>query len=115
MVGLLNPKEVSMQDNLEAKRCSDLFKALADPHRLMIIQSLRSGPQNVTEIASALKVPIVNVSHHLGVLKAFGLVQDKKAGRFVRYSLNNQIFVSVDGDTTTLDLGVCKLVIPLKS
>lgn len=103
-----------MQDNVEAKRCSDLFKALADPHRLMIIQSLRFGPQNVTEIANNLKVPIVNISHHLGVLKAFGLVQDKKAGRFVRYSLHSNIFVGMDKDSVTLDMGMCKLVLPVK-
>ena len=49
---------------------------------------LRTGSKNVTELAKLLNVEIVNVSHHLGVLRQAGLVQDEKHGRFVVYSLH---------------------------
>ena len=46
---------------------------------------LRSGPHNVTEIAEHLGIALVNVSHHLNVLRHGGIVASEKQGRFVVY------------------------------
>ena len=65
-----------------------LLAALADASRLRIIQCLRDGPLTVGEIARAVDLAVVNASHHLGVLRQAGIVQDQKRGRFVIYQLH---------------------------
>jgi ArsR family transcriptional regulator len=103
-----------MNDSLQAENCARKLRALAEPERLRIVQCLRDGPRNVSELAGLLKAEIVNVSHHLGVLRHAGLVCDEKQGRFVIYSLHPDVF---QPDAATrgaehLDLGCCRLEIP---
>jgi DNA-binding transcriptional ArsR family regulator len=88
-----------------------LLKAVADPDRLKIVESLRHGPKNVTELAKILRAEIVNVSHHLGVLRRRKIVSYQKKGRFVNYTLNPDIYRTSDGGET-LRLGTCRLEIP---
>jgi ArsR family transcriptional regulator len=100
-----------------ADKCAKLLQAIAEPNRIRIIECLTEGAKNVTELAKLLSVEIVNVSHHLGVLRSARLVASKKKGRFVVYSLNPEFFnASVNGEgrssTTNLDLGWCKIEIP---
>lgn len=52
----------------------ETFAALADQNRLRIIDALRSGSQPVGEIAKLLGLRQPQVSKHLAVLKAAGLV-----------------------------------------
>jgi len=102
-----------------ADKCAKLLQAIAEPNRIRIIECLTEGPKNVTELAKLLSVEIVNVSHHLGVLRSAHLVSAKKKGRFVVYSLSSDYFnVPANGDArsaaTQLDLGWCKIEIPHK-
>ena len=101
-----------MTDPKQAKTCAELLQAIAEPNRIRIIECLRSGSKNVTELAKLLNVEIVNVSHHLGVLRECGLVQDEKHGRFVIYSLHPKVFNDEDPKATLLDLGWCRVEIP---
>jgi ArsR family transcriptional regulator len=101
-----------MTDPKIAKSCADRLQAIAEPNRIRIIDCLRTGAKNVTELAKMLQVEIVNVSHHLGVLRQAQLVEDKKDGRFVIYSLNPKYFTSDNVNATLLDLGWCKVEIP---
>ena len=101
-----------MTDPKQAKACADLLQALAEPNRIRIIDCLRTGPKNVTELAKLLAVEIVNVSHHLGVLRLGKLVQAEKHGRFVVYSLSEEYFVDNNSKATHLNLGWCKIEIP---
>ncbi|MGL6073772.1 MAG: ArsR/SmtB family transcription factor [Fimbriiglobus sp.] len=101
-----------MTDHKFAKECADLLQAIAEPNRIRIIDCLRTGSKNVTQLADLLKVEIVNVSHHLGVLRTAGLVQDEKHGRFVIYSLHPKYFANDTSNATLVELGWCKLEIP---
>jgi DNA-binding transcriptional ArsR family regulator len=103
-----------MDDTLESKRCAGLLRAVADAERLRIIQCLRDGPKNVSEVAALLEAEIVNVSHHLGVLRAAGLVLDDKQGRFVYYRLNPDYFqpTAPSAATDFLNLGCCRIELP---
>jgi ArsR family transcriptional regulator len=103
-----------MDDALESKRCANLLRAVADPDRLRIIQCLRGGAKNVSEVAGLLGAEIVNVSHHLGVLRQAGLVLDDKQGRFVYYRLNPQFFQPTPATDATdyLNLGCCRIELP---
>jgi ArsR family transcriptional regulator len=101
-----------MTDPKQAKQVADLLQALAEPNRIRIVECLRSGSKNVTELARLLTSEIVNVSHHLGVLREAGLVVDEKDGRFVNYSLHPSVFNNSDPKATYLDLGWCRIEIP---
>jgi ArsR family transcriptional regulator len=87
------------------------LKALADPDRLQIIQCLQDGPKNVSQIAQLLGSEIAKVSHHLGVLRHAGLVQDHKEGKFVIYSLHPDVFrpAAPGRPAQVADLGCCRL------
>jgi ArsR family transcriptional regulator len=103
-----------MNDSLQPQLCARLLRALAEPDRLRIIRCLRGGAKNVSEIADALDAPIVNVSHHLRILREAGLVLDEKQGRFVHYRLHPEVFHPDRdvGQSEHLDLGCCRLEIP---
>jgi ArsR family transcriptional regulator, nickel/cobalt-responsive transcriptional repressor len=101
-----------MTDPKMAKQCAEVLQAIAEPNRIRIIECLRTGQKNVSELAKLLQVEIVNVSHHLGVLRQAGLVNDEKQGRFVVYSLSPKHFNQESAKATMLDLGWCRIEIP---
>ncbi len=100
-----------MDDKLSSDQCARSLKALADPERLKIIQCLRGGERNVSELTEQLGSDIANVSHHLGVLRHAGLVIDRKEGKYVFYSLCPAIFKpGADGRPAgVVELGCCRL------
>jgi DNA-binding transcriptional ArsR family regulator len=100
-----------MRDRLQSDRCARVLKALADPQRLRIVQCLQAGPKNVSELTALLGEGIANVSHHLGVLRQAGLVQDRKKGKYVVYSLHPAVCHPARGGQLpgVLDLGCCRL------
>jgi ArsR family transcriptional regulator len=102
-------KKVPVRDS-RAEANSKMLKAVADLDRLKILNYLRAGTKNVSELADLLNAEIVNVSHHLGVLRETKLVQDTKKGRFVYYSLHPETYRS-SGGGETITLGDCRLEI----
>ncbi len=66
---------------------ADRFKALGDRARLSLLQELRGGPLTVNELAASTEMGQANVSRHLAVLFANGLVDRERDGVFVRYEL----------------------------
>ena len=71
------------------------MRALADPTRREILRALRAGDLTAGEIAKRFPITAASVSHHLGVLKAAGLVRAERAGRTIVYSLNETVFQMV--------------------
>ncbi len=57
-----------------------VLDALGDATRRRILESLKSGPRSVGELAEGLPVSRPAVSQHLRVLKEAGLVTDRKEG-----------------------------------
>ena len=98
-----------MSQTLDPERTARLLQAVADPSRLRIIRCLQRGPRNVSQLAEELDTEIVNVSHHLGVLRQSGLLLDMKQGRFVIYSLSPAYFKEFDPKTALIDFGGCRL------
>jgi DNA-binding transcriptional ArsR family regulator len=56
------------------------LRALGDPTRRAVFESLRAGPKAVGEIAGTLPVSRPAVSQHLRALKEAGLVRDRRDG-----------------------------------
>lgn len=103
------------KDPLDPKRCADVLAALAAPERLRIVRLLADGERNVSQIIDALKIPPLNISHHLTVLKHANLIRGEKRGRFVVYSLGPRVLdevIAAGVPKDALDLGCCQLVLP---
>ena len=64
-----------------------IFKALADRNRLRILKMLEARTVCVCEITAVLGIAQSSVSRHLGILREAGLVDDKKQGQWMIYSL----------------------------
>ncbi len=64
-----------------------LFRSLADPARLAIVQRLAGGPARVVDLTAELGLAQSTVSKHLACLRDCGLVQARPAGRASVYFL----------------------------
>jgi rhodanese-related sulfurtransferase/predicted transcriptional regulator len=72
---------------------SQMVKAMANPHRLEIIDLLGQSGRTVEEIASETEMSVANASQHLQVLKASNLVEVQREGNHIRYHLaNDKVF-----------------------
>lgn len=71
------------------------FKALGEPMRLKILQSVCQGPRTVTEIVAATGATQANVSKHLSLLAATGILRREKDGQRVYYSMKDQMAVKM--------------------
>lgn len=79
-----------------------LFHALSDETRLSIVAMLRDGERCVCELQDSLDAAQSRLSFHLKVLKDAGLVNDRKDGRWVYYSLNSHAFRELEDATAAL-------------
>ncbi len=71
------------------------FRALGEPVRVRIIEELREGEQNVSELVAAVGSTQPNVSKHLRTLQESGLIGRRQEG--------NQVYCYID-DRTVFDL-----------
>jgi DNA-binding transcriptional ArsR family regulator len=75
---------------------SHVFRALADATRRQILQDLREGEMTAGEIASHFPISGPSISRHLTVLKAAGLVTERRVANRIFYSLvEERLAVSV--------------------
>lgn len=75
----------------ELKKDIDFLKIISEHNRLKILCILREDEQCVCEIWECLKLPQNLTSHHLKVLKNFGLISSKKEGLRVYYKINKKV------------------------
>ena len=69
------------------ERQAEVVRSLAHPIRLAIADFLRDGEQCVCDIADRVGAERSNVSRHLGVMLKSGILQTRKDGVMVFYSL----------------------------
>jgi DNA-binding transcriptional ArsR family regulator len=67
-----------------------LFRGFSDPSRLALLEALRHGPRNVTEIVAQTGLSQSNTSNHLSCLADCGLVSRIQSGRHVVYQLSDE-------------------------
>ena len=77
--------------------CVAFCKALADDTRQRILELLLEREMSVGEIVDAFATSQPTISHHLSVLKQFGLVTSRKEGKQVFYALNRDNIVECCG------------------
>jgi DNA-binding transcriptional ArsR family regulator len=64
-----------------------VLKAMAHPARLLVLEELAAGEQCVCDLQSKIGSDMSTVSKHLSVLKTAGLIEARRAGMNVFYTL----------------------------
>jgi len=72
-----------------AGEASALLKALANPHRLMIVCQLVEGPRSVGQLAEFLGLRASTVSQHLALLRRDGLLTATRDGQTIWYAIGS--------------------------
>jgi ArsR family transcriptional regulator len=65
----------------------NITKALADENRLRMLMALQGGEQCVCRLTELMELAMSTVSKHLSILYQAGLVNARKEGRWIYYSL----------------------------
>jgi DNA-binding transcriptional ArsR family regulator len=63
------------------------FRVIGEPMRIRLLDRLRDGEASVQELADELAASQQNVSKHLGVLHGAGVVQRRREGNRVLYTI----------------------------
>lgn len=80
------------------------FRVLGEPMRIRLLDALRGGEASVSELQAALGASQQNVSKHLGILHAAGIVSRTKHGNSVRYAISDpQVFALCEQVCGSLD------------
>jgi ArsR family transcriptional regulator len=82
---LVQPPAVSAES--ERRRYAAVGRALADPKRLCVLESLASGELSVGDLSAQVGCQIPNMSQHLAVLRSAGLVTSRRDGSTIFYRL----------------------------
>lgn len=69
---------------------AELFKALAHPARIRILELLRDGEKSVTEMQLALSAEGSSVSQQLAILRMKNLVDTRRKGNVIFYRLRDR-------------------------
>ncbi len=78
-------------DEVDAARVATLFRVLADASRCRLVYALlRADEVCVGDLAARLEMSESNVSHHLSVLRAHGLVRHRREGKQVFYAPDDE-------------------------
>jgi ArsR family transcriptional regulator len=71
---------------------SELFRSLADPNRLRLLNLLaQTGDVCVCELADVLRLRQYTVSRHLQILRGAGFVDDRRKGKWVYYRIAREL------------------------
>jgi len=73
----------------ERRRYAAIGRALADPKRLCVLESLASGELSVGDLSGRVGCQIPNMSQHLAVLRSAGLVTSRRDGSTIFYRLSD--------------------------
>jgi len=70
----------------------DVLAAIADPTRRRILDLLKQGEMSAGELGEHFDISGPSMSHHLARLKAADLVQTRRKGQSIYYSINTSVF-----------------------
>jgi DNA-binding transcriptional ArsR family regulator len=72
---------------LDRERYAAVGRALADPKRLCVLESLAIGELSVSDLSTRVGCQVPNMSQHLAVLRRAGLVTSRRDGNTILYRL----------------------------
>ncbi|HEY2774012.1 MAG TPA: metalloregulator ArsR/SmtB family transcription factor [Candidatus Binatia bacterium] len=74
---------------------AEVFQALAHPTRIHIAECLAEGEQPVSSLMEKIGIEPANLSQHLAVLRAKGLVVNRKEGTQAFYALRDPLLSEI--------------------
>ncbi len=86
-------KKLPSSDNIVSM--ADIFKALSDPSRLKIVLVLLEQEHCVCDIAAICNQSDSAISHQLRILRTLKIVKNRREGKIVYYTLNDDHVVSL--------------------
>jgi DNA-binding transcriptional ArsR family regulator len=101
----------------DARRASDLLKALSNPVRLLILCQLAEGEKSVSTLEGLLKLRQPALSQQLARLRDDNLVETRRDGKMIHYRLTSdearrlidllyELFCATGADAATATSGV---------
>jgi DNA-binding transcriptional ArsR family regulator len=90
-----NVKFLRVLDGEELDRMAARFRMLGEPMRLKILQAVCHRPRTVNDIVAATGSTQANVSKHLALLAAAGILQREKDGQCAYYGLKDRLVVKL--------------------
>lgn len=85
-----------MDSNIsEYEKIAEKLKVLSHPYRLCIVKGLIENKCNVTKIQECLNIPQSTVSLHLAKLKSAGIIEGKRSGLEVCYSVVDEDIIEL--------------------
>ena len=94
MTAQLTSEEIGLLRDSASKACTHL-KALANEDRLLLLCQLTQGERNVGELEALTGIRQPTLSQQLGVLRDEGMVNTRRMGKYIFYSLASFEVVSV--------------------
>jgi DNA-binding transcriptional ArsR family regulator len=89
-------KKKSTLDIEKLELAASKLRAMAHPMRIAIIDLLTANKRlTVTEIYERLSIEQASASHHLNILKNKGLLESKRDGKMILYSLKTNVLANV--------------------
>jgi len=90
-----NKKPQRLLSDEELNRIASHFRVLGEPMRLKILQAVCREPRSVNEIVAVVDATQANVSKHLALLAAAGVLTREKVGQSVYYGMKDQLAVKM--------------------
>ena len=89
-------KKKTTLDIQKLEMAASKLRAMAHPMRIAIIDLLTANKKlTVTEIYERLSIEQASASHHLNILKNKGLLESKRDGKMILYSLKTNVLANV--------------------
>jgi DNA-binding transcriptional ArsR family regulator len=84
-----------MQTNMinVAEHQAEICKAFSNPTRILILWTLSEEELSVGEIANTVNASIQNTSHHLRIMKDKGILNARRQGQTIFYSIHDREMV----------------------
>ena len=88
-------KTLKRKTPADFRKGADVFKALSNANRLLIVDALSKGERSMADLTELVELDMSTVSNHLSVLRSVGLVTDERRGTQVFYTLKNPCVMNI--------------------
>jgi ArsR family transcriptional regulator len=78
-----------------AAHVAELFRAFSDTSRVRILSALLTGEMNITALAEVVGISESAVSHHMRGLRQMRMVQSRRDGKEVYYSIGDEHIIAL--------------------
>lgn len=82
---------------MDYRKTAIMFKAFCDENRLQILSILQSGEKCACKLLDAMQITQPTLSHHMKILCDSGVVNGRKEGKWMYYSISKEGLDAVSG------------------